>query len=273
VPDLLKHDMSRAPNFRLFWLAMILLILGTLLLRFDNGKVDICITSAFYNAELPAGERFFLANEMPWYWLKQNDDSFTVALMVILLFLLAVGLVNQKYRPCIRYSFFGLTSMIIGPGLLVNVLLKGYWGRPRPSQTVLWPDSETPDNLPFYKVWDPAFLDGLDKASFPCGHASIVVVYVILFYIFKHPETIAYITDSQHAWQIKLFFFAKYSGLVIGFIGGGIMGFARIVQGAHHASDVLWTFGIVLLVNWSLYYYVFRIPGWENNLQMKKNRE
>ena len=46
---------------------------------------------------------------------------------------------------------------------------------------------------------------------------------------------------------------------------GIITGIGRIVAGAHHASDVLWAFGIVWIFN-GLMYHLFRIPKMEQNL-------
>lgn len=259
----------KSPDFRLVIIGLIILMVGTFFFRWDNGVFDLTITEHFYKAELPAGDRFFLAKAQPWLWFKQNDATFAVVLTLSLLVLLGLSFKNEKFRPLRRYALFGLTSVIVGPGLLVNVIFKGYWGRPRPTQTQLWPDSATPDNLPFYKVWDPAFLDGMDKNAFPCGHASIVIVYIVLFYIFKNPGTLAWLLGEYKSKILtRLFTGFKYLGLTVAFVGGGLMGFTRIVQGAHFASDVLWSFGMVFLVNWGLYYFVFKLHRWEVNQAM-----
>ena len=260
----------REPDFRLFWIGIIFLIMGTIFFRFDGGKYDILITDHYYHVELPVGERFFLARAEPWATFKKNDGTFTVIPVIFCFYLIGTGLIIPKQRPLVRYGSFGLLALIIGPGLLVNVLFKGFWGRPRPSQTNLWPNSLAPDNLPFYKVWDPAFADGLNNTSFPSGHVSAVVVSVVLFYMFKHPATMARISGDYAELKIKLFTVIKYAGLIIAWAGGILMGFARIVQGAHHASDVLWSYGMVIPVTWGLYYYVFRIPAWEQKQGQKK---
>lgn len=257
---------STQPNWLLFGIGILILVAGTIFFRLDAGAFDIAVTKLFYNADLPAGQRFFLAKTEPWLWMKKNDSTFAVFLLVSLIIGLITGLSNRKYRSLVKYSLFGIVSGLLGPGILVNFLFKGYWGRPRPSQTVLWPDSIRPDNLPFYKVWEPAFLDGLDKASFPCGHASIVVIFIVFFYIFKQPDVTAHLFGEFRQWKVKLFTSLKYTGLFIAFPGGLLMGLTRIIQGAHHASDVLWTFGMVLLTNWGLYYFVFKIPQWEQRV-------
>ena len=267
-------EKTKKPDYRLFCIGLCLLVFGTLFFRWNDGFYDIAITNLFYNNALPPGERFFLAKAQPWLWFKENDATFMLVLSIPLVAMLITGLLKPGYRPLAKYSIFGLSSVIVGPGLLVNTIFKGFWGRPRPSQTILWPNSNTPDDLPFYKVWDPAFLHGMDKASFPCGHASIVIVYIVVFYIFMNPEISAHLIGEFRSWKIKLFMVMKYLGLFIAFVGGFFMGITRIVQGAHFASDVLWAFGMVLLANWFLYYYILKIPQWELcEMAKKSNRE
>lgn len=255
--------MTKQPNYTLLWLSIALLIIGTFVFRYNGGAVDKYLINLVYSSDAPAGERFPVGKMQPLYWLNRNDSTFTIVLSLILLGMLGLGLTKKKYKALVKYAAFGLVSFIVGPGLIVNAIFKELWGRPRPSQTVLWPNSETPDNLPFYKVWDPAFLDGMDKPAFPSGHVSVTVIYIVIFYIFKNPETAAYLIGEFKEYKVRLFTAFKYTGLALAFPGGIIMGFARMSAGAHHPSDVFWTFGMVLLINWIFYYYVFKIPAWE----------
>jgi membrane-associated PAP2 superfamily phosphatase len=251
------------PDWTLFFFCILILVGGTLFFRMDAGRFDIEITNYYYDSTRLPGERFFLGKQEPWNWLRKNDGTFTLLLVLPLLLTLMASFIKSEFQVLRKYALFGLTSVLLGSGLLVNVLFKGYWGRPRPREVLWWPDSVTPDNLPFYKVWDPAFLDGFAGRSFPCGHASIVIAYLVIFYMFKHPEVMAKIIGGVQSWKIKIFTILKYAGLSITFIGGGLMGLTRIVQGAHFASDVLWSYGMVLSANWILYYFVFKIPKWE----------
>ena len=50
------------------------------------------------------------------------------------------------------------------------------------------------------------------------------------------------------------------AGLVIGISFGTVTGVARMAQGGHFATDVLWSAIIVLVIVAALYYFVFRIP-------------
>ncbi len=258
------------PDWTLFAVCILILVVGTIFFRLDAGKYDIEITNHFYDATRLTGDRFYLGKEEPWNWLRKNDSTFTLLLVLPLFLILIASFFKSGLKFLKRYALYGLTSVLMGSGILVNVLFKGYWGRPRPREVLWWPDSINANNLPFYKVWDPAFVDGLDSKSFPCGHASIVIAYIVIFYIFKHPEILARITGEVRSWKIKLLIALKYTGWSVTFIGGGLMGFTRIVQGAHFASDVLWSFGMVLLSNWILYYFVFKIPQWERAALTKR---
>ncbi|MCK5738230.1 phosphatase PAP2 family protein [bacterium] len=253
------------------FVVLLVLIAGSLLLRVDNGVLDRLTTDSVYQSQLPPGGRFYLAASAPWSWFNRNDTTFTFVLLLPLLGLFILSFLFPEYRHWRRYAGFGLTAFILGPGLVVNVLFKGYWGRPRPQQTELWPNSMNPSNLPFYRVWDPAFLDGHHKPSFPSGHVSIVVIYLVLFYMFNRPEIVAYFSPRYSVFKEKLFAVLKYSGIIIAIAGGILMGAARIVKGAHHLSDVFWSFGMVFLVTWALYHYVFRIRQWEDQ-ELKRRK-
>lgn len=102
--------------------------------------------------------------------------------------------------------------LILGPGLLVNVLGKGLAGRPRPS-----------DLVEFGGAWDflrpfQLGIPGKGK-SFLSGHASTAFYFFTLFFVFK----------GRKRW-------AAFFGAVA---FGSLMGIARIFQGGHFLSDVV----------------------------------
>lgn len=260
TPKTNHHPTASRPDFYGLGLGLLILVAGTIFLRLDQGHWERTLVNLVYDGNQPPGSRFFLATAEPWNWFKHNDFTLTLIFILSMLGLAFAGCWRRGLKKWRYYAAYGLTSLLIGPGLLVNALFKGFWGRPRPSQTMLWPDSWQPDLFPFYRVWDPAFLHHLTGASFPCGHASIVIIYIVFFYIFKNPAQLAATLPRPRPIYTSVFRIFKYSGWLIAWLGGGLMGFARIAQGAHFPSDVLWSFGMVLLVNWWLYYYVFKVP-------------
>ena len=248
--------------------AGVLLLLGTLWLWLDGGKYDIWITSQFYDATAPLGSRFPVARLEPWHFFNEYNPYFTRFLVGFLAVMLLVGLVRKGYRFMAYYALFGFLTVYSGAGVLVNSLLKGRWGRPRPRLTTLWPDTDQPLGT-FAKVWDPVFLTQPELigkgVSFPSGHVSIVVAYMVLYYIFRNEELWAAKLGKYPRQARPTIRLIKWGSLVFVMLIGLLTGIGRIVAGAHHASDVLWAFGVVWL--WTLLlYYAFRIPNLERKV-------
>jgi lipid A 4'-phosphatase len=118
-------------------------------------------------------------------------------------------------------GLFYVLLLLIGPGLIINGVLKPYWGRPRPNAIIPFGG-----NREFLPVWAWGF--GQDEASFPSGHASMG------FYLMA-PAFVYYRRRPRLAWAF----------LLVGLVSGGVIGLARIVVGGHFPSDVVWAGGFV----------------------------
>lgn len=130
---------------------------------------------------------------------------------------------NSRYRTYRRLSLYLVLAMIVGPGLIVNSLLKDNWGRPRPRDIVEFGGRhqyEAPLRI------DPAS----GGKSFPCGHATMG------FYFFA-PAFVLML--KRRKWGRALWVFGLLYGLLIGWV--------RVVQGGHFVSDVIFSGGIVYL--------------------------
>lgn len=106
-----------------------------------------------------------------------------------------------------------LTTLVVGPGLVANVLLKDQMGRARPSQTELFGGS---------KVFTPPLImtQQCEKnCSFVSGEASSMFA---LFF------GLAMVAGSR-----------ARSLLALGMVVGSFSGLIRISQGAHFLSDVV----------------------------------
>lgn len=110
-----------------------------------------------------------------------------------------------------QYGFL-FTTIILGPGLIANLIFKEHWGRARPRQIIEF--GGTQDFTP------PLFMtDQCDtNCSFVSGDASMGFALLAVTLILP--------------WGRKLF---VPTALLFGFFIGGI----RMVQGAHFLSDVL----------------------------------
>lgn len=163
-------------------------------------------------------------------------------LPAVMLFLAALGLLVasycmsslRKWRP----AALALTVvMILGPGLVVNALLKDHWGRPRPKQTIEFGGKQL--FRPYYK---PNFTKQPEPSkSFPCGHCSMGFYFFALALVGKR-------------YGIRSVF---YGGMILAFTVGGALSVARIMQGGHYLSDILMSALIMwitaLCVDWFIF--------------------
>jgi lipid A 4'-phosphatase len=108
---------------------------------------------------------------------------------------------------------FLVVCLVVGPGLIANVVLKDHWGRARPKQIVEFGGD---------KAFTPALLPSAEchlNCSFVAGEAAagFVPFYAAAFVV---PQ-----------WGVALAALGTVSGLAAGLV--------RIAQGGHFLSDVL----------------------------------
>lgn len=123
-------------------------------------------------------------------------------------------------RP--RQVLFLFASLAIGPGLIVNLLLKNVWGRARPREIV-----EFGGNATFSPAWWPSDQCHLN-CSFVSGEAAAAFFLVSLALI------------APPAWRPAV--------AIVTTSFAALVSAARIAGGGHFLSDVLIAWNIVLLV-------------------------
>jgi membrane-associated PAP2 superfamily phosphatase len=147
----------------------------------------------------------------------------------------ALGLYLWSWRrpslaPWRKVSWFVTLSGLIGPGVITNAVIKELWGRPRPREL-----SEFGGRSGFEPVFSyDASSEGL---SFPCGHATMGFFFLAGYFLFRrHRRGLA-------------------DGFLFGsLVAGGLMGIARMAQGAHFFSDVVWAAVVCWYTPMGLYY-------------------
>jgi membrane-associated PAP2 superfamily phosphatase len=206
-----------------------LLTVSALLVLFD---VDRSVALRFYDAERgwPVGE------EALWRWLYHYGTVPGLALTLAALAGVAVSYRSRWVRQWRRELLIIFLTAVIGGGVLVNALFKPYWGRPRPRQVTLAGGEF--DYRAFYRPGTP----GMGQ-SFPCGHCTMGFLFVSLAVFRRRAPVLA------------------FAGTVFGLAYGSLLGVARIAQGAHFVTDVLWSFGIMSLVAAGLAYLILPDPG------------
>lgn len=150
---------------------------------------------------------------------------------VLLLKILAPG-----RRPLVplRAPLFLLTTLILGPGVLVNLILKNNWGRPRPVMV-----DQFGGDLPYQPVWWPTNLCDTN-CSFVSGEASAGIWLVAS--IFLVPV----------AWRFAMLCFV----LPLAFV----LSVNRIAFGGHFLSDTMISWGLTLLVILVTYHLFYVRP-------------
>ncbi len=146
-----------------------------------------------------------------------------------LLFLLASTFL-QAWRGHWRAALFFPLVMLLGPGLLVSSVFKAHWGRPRPREVV-----EFGGTADYRAPWQPATPRN-DNGSFPSGHAS-------MGFALGAP---AFLHRRRRPGLAAVF-------LAAGLIAGFAIGAARVFQGGHFPTDVLWAGVMVYVAAWTIH--------------------
>lgn len=137
----------------------------------------------------------------------------------ILLGIFAISVATGWMRSMQRPAVYIVLVVVIGCGVLINLTLKEVWGRPRPVQTVDF--GGVKEFRPFYL---PDFHpQGEPSKSFPSGHASGGFALFSLYFLGRRYE-------SRKVTVV---------GMLATGLAGGVLGYARIVQGGHFLTDIL----------------------------------
>jgi membrane-associated PAP2 superfamily phosphatase len=133
-----------------------------------------------------------------------------------------------------RAAMVMIVTLVLGPALLVNTILKPHWPRPRPGAV-----HELGGPLPFVAWWDPR--GGCDgNCSFVSGEVSGAA------------WTFAPAALTPMPWRV---------GAIAGAVAfTAVVALVRIVQGGHFTSDALFAATFTALVVWLVFGAVYRWP-------------
>jgi lipid A 4'-phosphatase len=191
---------------------------GFIVLVLLSTAADLDLRLAGYFYDPAAAQKWFLKTEAPWIWLDRYGE-YPALLLAIGAAVVWCG--SVRWRAWVRHRracALLVLAVLLGPGLLVNGILKPLWGRPRPHQVQVFGGSQ-----PYRHWWQPGHLGG--GRSFSSGHTAMG--YVLL-------AGACLVSPRRPAWQRRLAL-----GGVLAY--GSLVGTARVVQGAHFVSDVLWS--------------------------------
>lgn len=205
-------------------------------------QLDLALSSLFY-AE---GEKFFLR----WLDFPQSLRRMGIFIPRALVVLLVLFLIARLFWPhlekvaSLSKVLFLAIGAALGPGLVVNLILKSHWGRARPSQTDIFGGP-----WPYSKVWEIAG-NCQENCSFVSGEGAMAFWMVMLVLI---------IPTTHRRW----------AGWCLGLFGLAIS-FNRILFGGHYLSDIVLSWAItawIMAVLWHVFF--IQPPSWleEQKLQ------
>ncbi|MBI4081321.1 MAG: phosphatase PAP2 family protein [Candidatus Lambdaproteobacteria bacterium] len=209
---------ASSPLTRWHWAApLAILATGTLAAWFSD--VDLALSALYFDV---AGPEYWPTGLMPpWSWLYRYGEAPAVLMAVGSLLGLAAAYTATRFRGWRAPAWIVLLALTLGPLLVTNALLKEHWGRPRPRQVEAFGGGR-----PYQPVLMPTFR--ADENGFPSGHVAAGFAPVALYFAWR---------GRRGAWA--------RAALAVAVVYGLVMGWARITQGAHFASDVLWSGGVV----------------------------
>jgi lipid A 4'-phosphatase len=176
--------------------------------------IDLWVSGLFYRAGtgFPLGQIFVLRG----LYTLVPFITWLVVITVPLIYLVSRWRGRTLWGIDGKAAIFLLAALALGPGLLVNTILKDHWGRARPAQLVEFGGS---------KNFTPALLPAdqcVSNCSFPAGHPAIGFYLVSFAFLAREPRRRRRIAQAALG-------------------AGAAFGLARIAQGGHFLSDVVFS--------------------------------
>lgn len=191
--------------------------------------VDLWVTGLLYSED----GGFWAQNDTFLRRLRYLGPHIVKIIAIVSILVLALKILAPGRRPILplRAPLFLLTTLALGPGLLVNVILKNHWGRPRPVMV-----EQFGGDLPYQLVWWPSNLCD-SNCSFVSGEASAGMWLVAAVFV------------APAAWRVALLCFVLPLGLVLSV--------NRIAFGGHFLSDTLISWGLTLWVILAVHHVLY----------------
>jgi len=217
-----------------FWIAFFLCILFSILF-FVFPQIDIKVSTIFFQ------HGRFLKPE--WMGIARHILALTIySLMAVLIIIILWSLLRKKYQM-LRPTLYLLLCFALGPGLLVNVILKDHWGRPRPICITQFGGKNT-----YQKPWVISH-ECKTNCSFVAGEPAAAFTFFAFLVFFKKKN-----------WRKYVFSLLTLNWLLFSYI--------RIAQGGHFLSDVLIGATLMYMLIWSCYYLLLKLKIWKSLIML-----
>ncbi|CUA93928.1 phosphatase PAP2 family protein [Pannonibacter indicus] len=203
--------------------------------------LDLLASGLFYTP----GEGFTAASSPFLQKLRYLGPYLVQTVAVICGFVLLLKLLLPELPPLmpLRKPVFLLSTLVLGPGILVNTILKNNWGRPRPVMV-----EQFGGDLPFIPVWLKTDWCSTN-CSFVSGEGSASMWLMALAFVVPkswRPAVVLTILPLMLALSVN-----------------------RVAFGGHFLSDTLLAWGLTFLVLLSVYWLLYvRTPRWAGDAQL-----
>lgn len=215
-------------------LVLILIAIAAVGLAFAiRPEWDLALTGLFYD---PATKQFPLSLNPTLTWLRNKAVLITIFCLTCLAVSVILKIIRperQMWIPGRAVIFLALTFGL-GPGMLVNGMLKEHWSRPRPAEVV-----EFGGDKAFVPWWDPR--GGCEQnCSFVSGETSTATwTLAAAILIPGAAGTVAMGTATAYTL---------------------VMAVMRLIVGGHFFTDVAFAILFTLLLIWATHGLIYRWP-------------
>lgn len=213
-------------------MAVLAVFAAAALLFVLNPGLDIAVSSVFHRKD----DGFWLDNEsLPSVY--RNAFSFMSISLAVLSLVLWIASYWRGPILGIKDRVWGFITLlyVLGPGLLVNSLLKSYVGRARPADVVEFGGENS--FTPAFQLADQC----QNNCSFVSGEGSSATAFFISLLALS-----PYVTNKP----------ARYLLVAVGFAAALIAASLRVMKGRHFLSDtifsVLFVSAVAVLLSWLL---------------------
>jgi lipid A 4'-phosphatase len=207
-------------------------LLGTILFLVYP-DLDPWFSGLFYDG---ARGGFYLRDGTVLLGLRRSGEIvlFAISAAVIASVLIKLAWPDRESLIPPRDSLFLASTLALGPGLVVNLILKNNWGRPRPVNIEQFGGDAT-----FSGVWE--FSDYCSRnCSFVSGEASSAIWIM----------SVSLVVPQR--WRLPAFIVSGFYALALSL--------NRIAFGGHFLSDVVLSWGLTLIVIAAVYRFLYVDP-------------
>lgn len=200
--------------------ACIILIINVSAIFWIFPALDHAATGLFYSKET----WFPIRTDPIWMAYRRFGIEFSLAVSISVIALVGIRILFWKLPAVLsgRKLAFLISTALLGPGLVVNLLLKDFWGRPRPHMV-----EDYGGKMPYTKVWEITDRCS-DNCSFVSGEAASSIW--LLTFVFLVPK------------EMRM-------GLIM-FVGllTATLSTNRIAFGGHFLSDIIISWSLMLFI-------------------------